>query len=516
MSTTWKILIDWERDGSSGSYDDVTQRMMDVKWFIGFRTAYMDAADNNRLELSLSNTDRLFSPENITSPLYGKLVPFRSVRIESFDGTVTRTHWTGWVEKINPSVNIWGEKRVTILASGPMQFLIDTQTKLPLQEEQRTDEIIAKLLTEVVIPPALSQAWVVGNTSYGELGIGTRLADVNALYTLDHGVVELPYVGDNWTDGDKSYDVYRAIDDVASAERGRFFFNRQGQAIFWNRLRLQDEIVPSANFNDTMNDLEYSHADSEDLKNEITVNAHPRTVSPNTDDLLWQLDKEVSIDANKEQKISVKYTDKNESEARIGAKDAYLTEVTFQSGTATVTFESSANGGQLLVKNTTNKNVVLKTATVRGRKITDFGKMEATAEDLTSITFYGRRQMRMNLPSVDNLEYAQQIADFELARRKTPQGSVKHMTLRSHATKGGNSHTQQLGLTIGSVVVISESQTGHNSQRYVIIGEAHRLADAGQLYETTWYLEPTRNSQFPWKLGAVSRGEVGVVTRLAF
>jgi hypothetical protein len=517
MATLWRFLIDWDRNGNfTGIYDNVAPFVLNANWFVGSREAYVNVGDDSMFELILNNADRRFSPENTASPLYGKIAPFRPVRVESFDGTTTRIHWTGWIEKIEPMVNTFGERKMTLLASGVMQFLQEAQTQLPLQEEQYTDEIIAKLLTEVVIPPALSQAWVVGNMSYGELGLSTILADVSALYSLDDGVVQLPYAGDNWTNGDDTYDTYRAMDDVVSAERGRFFFNRQGQGVFWNRLRLQDEIVPSATFNNSMNDLVYSYAGPEDLKNEIVVNAHPRTVSPNTDDLLWQLDKEVTIAANKEQKISVKYTDKEATEARIGAKEAYLTQVTFQTGTATVTFESSANGGELLVKNTTNKNVILKTAAIRGRKITDFGKMEATAQDLTSVTFFGRRQMRLNLRSVDNLEYAQQIADYELARRKDPKGYVKHVTLRSHATEGGNSHPQQLALTIGSVVVISESQTGHDSQRYVIIGEAHRLSDAGQLYETTWYLEPTRNNQFPWKLGTSSRGEVGTVTRLAF
>jgi hypothetical protein len=81
---------------------------------------------------------------------------------------------------------------------------------------------------------------------------------------------------------------------------------------------------------------------------------------------------------------------------------------------------------------------------------------------------------------------------------------------------GGGSHAQQLDCTLGDVISITETQTGHTAQRYYIIGEAHQLSESAQLWQTTWYLAPAASEPFPWKLGVTDRGELGVNTRLAF
>ena len=113
MATQWKVEIDWERNGNyTGTYDNVTDRTILTQWFVGMRQPYQLTADNSVLRLVLRNDDRLFSAEYASSPLKDKLVPLRPVRIQSDDGTDTRTHFTGWVETIIPSVNqLWRAHR---------------------------------------------------------------------------------------------------------------------------------------------------------------------------------------------------------------------------------------------------------------------------------------------------------------------------------------------------------------------------------------------------------------------
>jgi hypothetical protein len=93
MPTTWTIAIDWDRnDNFTDTYDNVTTRVMQVNWFLGMRKEYQDKADNAMLGMVLRNNDRLYSPENAASPLFGKIAVQRPVRIQSNDGTTTRTH----------------------------------------------------------------------------------------------------------------------------------------------------------------------------------------------------------------------------------------------------------------------------------------------------------------------------------------------------------------------------------------------------------------------------------------
>jgi len=412
MPTTWTISINWDRDGGfSETYDNVTTRTIYAEWFLGFQTLYMDTADNSKLQLILDNSDKRFSPENTSSPIVRKVRPFVPVRVQSNDGTTLRTHWVGWIETIQPDVNQSGQRRVTITAAGPMLFFKAAETDIDLQINQRTDIIIDTLLDQVVIPPPLTGAWYlhedganIANISpiniWYQLGTNTYLADPRTQRSLDIGEVTLALAADNWVARDREKDtkfsIYRAIADVVAAERGRFYFNREGRAIFWNRSKLQYAVIPSPSvtLNNEMVDMTYSYASTDnDFKNEINVTCHPRTLSVELDAILWKVKKPITIAPGKAQKIEVSYRDKDATDARIGGINVYYNDVVFSSGTATIKLEAKANSATLILKNSGGANAVLSGLTLRGQKITDFGELEAESVSTASIAMYGQRTL---------------------------------------------------------------------------------------------------------------------------
>ncbi len=519
--TTWSVAIDWERNGTfEDTYDDVTDRVVSAQWFLGFRQPYQDAADNSILSLTLKNHDRRYSPEYKDSELVGKLVPFRPVRIQSSDGLVTHVHWRGWLESIQPTVNRFGQRLVQIVATGPMQFLKAAETSLELQENRRTDEVILDLIGEVVFPPSLASAWVLGRQGNSEIGQTTFLTDISTYSDLDEGHLTLKMAGDNWVSQGGSSDlrqntfnVYHAIRDVAAAERGRFLFDRGGKALFWNRQHLFEGEAVASMFDDTMTDMAYSYAGLDQMKNEVIVTCHPRAISTSNQDVLWELEGAViTVEQDEPRTIYIKY--KDDGGNRVGAKEVTAGDLEFEQGSATVTVQANANGADLTFTNTSSVTAIITSCVVRGRKITDFGSMDAKSVDTGSIVDYGRRTLQINLPLIDTLEEAEHIAQFERTRRSQPRGAVSTLTLLSHGTKGGGQHQHQLALTLGDKLAVAEAQTGHQAEHY-IIGEVHKLTSGAALYETTWYLEPAPDA-YPWKLGIEGRSELGQVTALAF
>ncbi len=497
MATTWTVAIDWERNSNFiGTYDDVTNRVLDAHWLIGARKPYQDVADEMMLSLTLDNSDKRYSPEYASSPLFGSVVSFRPVRVQSNDGTTVRTHYTGWIEKIEPEVNQYGERTIKVICSGAATlFLASAETNLEVQENKRTDEIIDALLDEVVLPPALIGNAIIDLPS--SIINSVNIVDGQMPRIVQQGKTTLAFAADNWSRrGDEveeaaSFSIYRAIKDVVAAERGRFFFDREGKAIFWQRHRLIMNLTLQATFNNTMIDMEYSFAGLGEFANDITVTCHPRTVSAGDNELLWQLDKSVKLQPKQERELGAPYRD--DSNNRIGGRNVNLANATYNTGEnfspVTVVFkEKGANRAVPHVRNEGSTQAELLTCEVRGQKITDFGSMEASARDSLSIVKHGRRDMRMNLQSVDDLDNAEAIADFELMRRKEPTGKVAAVTVRSHGKNGGDQHAHQLARTIGDRIKVIESQTGHTGE-YFIIGEEHRLSEQATLFETTWYLE---------------------------
>ena len=229
---------------------------------------------------------------------------------------------------------------------------------------------------------------------------------------------------------------------------------------------------------------------------------------------MWELkDAVIRVAPGARREVYVKY--KDEKDKRIGGREVTVEDVEFLQGRCLVNVEAKANGANLVFKNESDsREAVVEKCVVQGRKIVDEGQMDARAIDQESITFFGRRTMNINLPSIDDLDQAQYIADFERNRRKTPFGLAQSITLQSHAENGGGRHADQLGLTIGALIELRETQTDHDGT-YFIIGEAHELARGGKHWTTTWYLEPQVETP-RWKLGDAVRGKLDTSTYLAY
>jgi hypothetical protein len=58
MPTTWKVLVDWDRNGNfTGADDDVTSRVLQAKWSLGSNRAYAEVANDSKLDLVLPNNN---------------------------------------------------------------------------------------------------------------------------------------------------------------------------------------------------------------------------------------------------------------------------------------------------------------------------------------------------------------------------------------------------------------------------------------------------------------------------
>jgi hypothetical protein len=424
-----------------------------------------------------------------------------------------------------------GDRTVEITAAGPMQFFRATETNLALQENKRSDEVITELVKEVVIPPPLSKAWVLGRSGF-TLGQTTRLANTKIATVFNQGKTTFVRVADNWVrrgdspDGARNnFDVYRAIRDVVGAERGRFLFSRDSTALFWNRhycMLPGAEETPKATFSTNLTGLSYSYASLEHLKNEIIVTCNPRAISATSSEVLWQLPQEVRIPAGQQRTVIARFQDSAGN--RIAARNVSLSSVVFSKGFAYVSFTAKANSAEIVLGNPgkvtgdtqrkETEDAILTNCVVLGQKITDLGRVDATSIDNGSIADHGRRTLRLNLPAVDNLDDAQSIAIFERVRRSQPRGIAQTITLCSHGKQGGGQHADQLNLTLGDLITVQETQTGHSAD-YFIIGEMHRLAQGATLFETTWYLE-TAPKTYPWKLDHNTRSRLDNTTRLTY
>jgi len=507
----YSFLIDWDNNGTFvGPYDDVTPYVHAANWFLGMKQAYQYMPDESEATFTLVNTTRIFSPENVASPLYGKMVPHRRMKVVSTNGYEPETTlWSGYVDYINPTpMQYKGPFLTEVRGVGPKSILSRAVINLALLEDVTTDEAIAAILDQVQVPPAFEGSWRLGTATVSELGDTTFLSTAELDTDLDVGDVILPFVGDNWDNFTNAFD---AISTVVLAEQGKLFFSRTGEIVFWNRSRFQGTNTIFHTFGDTFFGIEYSYG--KEIYNRIKVTYYPRFISASSTDVLWTLDEPLTIPAGEEQTIQANFN--SEEGVKIGGKDVVIPNtvdgtLVVGSGAATISdSEIAADSLKMTFTNAGGVPAVITTLVVKGKRISAFNSQTVEEYDGYSISYYGQREKSIDLKLVTDIDDARGVAQSQLLRYKEPAGRVRSISMYNRDIDWA---LRQLALETGIVIGVGETQTQHTNQ-YVIVGEQFEYRDNGTNVKSTVYLEPLTDLT-PWLLGVTDRSELGTSTLL--
>ena len=123
-----------------------------------------------------------------------------------------------------------------------------------------------------------------------------------------------------------------------------------------------------------------------------------------------------------------------------------------------------------------------------------------------SLNLYRPQALLFDLPALDSVAQAESLARFELARRKTPRGQVRSLTLTNQIHE-----TQILARTLFDRITVQETQTDHAAD-YDIVAEAHEVDLGSTRHRVTWTLASAEASTF-WVLG---RDKLNQTTILAY
>lgn len=514
---TLKFYFDFDNDNSFSVVEDVSEWVMNAGWSIGMHAPYQEVGDETRLSLVLDNRDKRFSPEYVNGPYYGNFQPQRRVKVEAVYDGVTYPLYLGYIDAIKPAPMDGTTTEVS--CSGAKQYMQKQLITLPLMENVRTDEVMQNILTGLHLPPTMTEAWILGLPGNSELGVTTYLADLSLAFEIDTGATTFAYVADNWdadfqgnqyTAGDwqTGFRGYDAIKDVVAAEQGRFFFNREGKAIFWNRARMQtnttlSDILDGSDF--LAKSLKYAYG--ERLYNDIHVMVYPRTIDAG-DSILWELDEPVTVRPDKERKVSARYSERDSAET-ISAIDPYIFAFTTEDAVnIDRAVEWKATGATILLNSDNKKKKDVESIIIKGRRMVDYDKVEIILDDASSRALYGTREYRIDSKMMQNTGLAENIAEYALYRFKEPRGEILS---GQFLVRDGVTWKRALQREIGDRVALSDEQTGHSAE-YFIMGEGHQYnADTG--YRVTWYFETADNNTY-WLLGMSGYSELGISTRL--
>lgn len=510
-SATYTVAIDWDDDGDfTDPGENITADVLHMTWRLGLAQPYDSLAPPISARITLRNPSRDYSPEYSSHDLQ----PGKPIRIQSHDGLTTRTHFTGFITRVEPTPGTLGQRQTVIHASGPEPWLSQHRIRLPPQVNVTADQVITALLDSLNLRlPVIGGYWLLDVPGQAELDTNTRLGGTYPRL-IETGQSTFAYVADTWGAG---LPADEALRQMAESERGRVFVNRFGEIVFFNRHHTLLATTALASFVNNMDGLEYAYG--ADVTNRVQVALTPRSIGA-AGTTLWLLENAQVIQPGETcvRRIGAPFRDADSRPIGALAVITPVAGVDYQANTladgtgADVTaqlavrlVETGASGATLEIRNnSTSKVYLLAGAKLRGTPIIQGDPVLVEQVDWASVNLYGLNTLQLTTPALGALEDADQLTRFELARRKDPRGVVRSLDLT------GTLHLAQiLARALFDRITIQDSQTDHAAD-YFIIAEEHEVDLGGARHRCRWLLEPASASAF-WVLDSSRLDQTTVV-----
>lgn len=464
MTLIYHVQLDTADDGSYAT--DLVSDVISLWWRLGMQQPSQSIAPLSKAKITLDNIDKKYSPEDVSS----NLEIGRKVRIQTTTtGPITTTMLIGVI--VNVIVTQENNQHISQV------FIEGIEREL--------------FFVEVLIAP---QVDVLPNTVMALI-----MAEVGGLTFLgDTGQTRFAYMADNWNEGILAIEGIR---EAVDADRGSYYSQRNA-ALRYRRRRFNTTNDTSQHtFNDDMIDIDYSYG--HDTVSTVKVTCIPRKqLAAGT--IIWTVFNAQRILTGISRRIIATFRDDQENPC--GAivivtpvattdyvantkKDGTGTNVT---AFVTVALTSSDFSAATLTVTSTYPETVYMQPGMQLRGTPIYGGVPITVEqtDATAEAAYGKNILHLNLSPVDSIDDANEVAQYELGRRKNPIGNIGSILLDAQ------DHPIQIARrTMRDRITITETQTDH-SDDYFIIGEEHEITLGGAQHQTRWYLEPASISDY--------------------
>lgn len=523
---TYRFYIDLTGDGDFVDADEnISAYVIFAEWELGFRPFDTIGRQGNAI-LTLNNTDRRFSPENTGSPYFDvgtktNILPLRSMKITMDTGGGETTMFTGLINRLEVAPGTKMNRRAILRCTDNSTLTIQRRIRdFALQQDQRSDVVLLYLLDNNIT----FGTWLLGIVGKSELGIATelggpRFSDTSQIQT---GLETFQYIGDTWFN--ERVIIAKAIQDIVQSEGfpARFYYDRQGRPVFWNRQYLQARTDTPTNIIADSDAIGMNYDWGARVYNNVVVSMTPRELATGTEVIFINRSRAIKIGFGETKSIRALFVD--DVGARVGATEL----VTPELGTD-YTINTAADGSgsdvttgittrlterpehaEIIFQSNNPTTVYIRNLQLRGRKLRHFNPSEISARNGESESLYGKRDLTIAAPLLNDPDIGDGIARLMLSIRSKPESAIFGLTI---ANADAAQLAQIEGLTIGTRIALTEGQTDLAGEVYILTSERHVVTGGGTFHTVTYGTEPQEAYNF-WLLGIAGRSGLGETTKL--
>lgn len=455
--------IDRIRD--KGPYGDITE---DLDWLEPLtidrgRPSPLDTFKIGTFSFTALNSDKKFTPENTSSPLFPNVGPRRKIQIQAVYSQVPYPFYTGYTKEIKPVPRLGPPKQVVFQCEDAFGLFQEQQIKTVLYINALTGTIINGLLDQINWPSA------------------DRFIDAGQM-TVKFMAWDEIFVG-------------QALMEIASGEGGQLYIGEDGKVVFEDRHHRAKppHNAAVATIDNTMEKTMY-RLGKDLVRNRMDINVYPRKVGT-ADAVIGDLKTKPKIATGQTIDFFIYYRDPDTqlpAEAQNVTTPVSGTDYTAHSnsdgtgqvltGNLTVTFTNFGRSGKWEVTNN-GPEAFLTKAQIRGQALTTFDILLVRKEDSATIGQYIAAHI---LDSRIRQEYEPAVdeANWLLSFLKDEVGYFDVMLSNG---KEAN-FLQCLQREISDRVRIVNTPTSLDENAF-IGAILHEITQGGKVLKTTWILE---------------------------
>ena len=370
------------------------------------------------LKATLDNRSGDYSSFNTSSPLYGKILQGRPVRLSATSAAQSKVViWQGYLSRITPVAHTGGDSTALLEAHGPLQQVNLDQVSVAMVSNQRTDQVIDDILD--------AAGW----------GSGSDYR------SLDEGQTTITRY---WAD--RTYTV-QALQEIESTEGGFIREGKTGKIIFDDRHhRLSGAaLVSQATFSDASGaTLPYTGIIQDDYLPHIfnIFEADVQTYTVGSLAVLWTLSETGSdspaIAPGVARTFVARYPSTGSGNTAKGV-DAWTTTAATTDMTASaaagsgteltgdvgISVSKSSETMEIQLTNNGSVTLYITKLQARGTPITSNDPVTIKAEDSTSQTDFGKRTWPSKTKFIPTTTEAVDWADYNVGIYKDPTATLK-------------------------------------------------------------------------------------------
>jgi hypothetical protein len=492
------VAVYTEADGyhinssDTATYDNLQAYLQNTDWQLGKKKYFDPLAYEGTLNVVVDNTSRIFSPANADSPLYGLLKQNLKVLVQVKRPSTGEwvTMWAGWTDKFDAMVGTASAKKATIRCKQGVYRLREGEFSWLPKDDQRISDVIPDVVNySGWRTTATPLQWWLSKTR--QLGVDTFLVATSDIWaTLDTGINVYEYIGHGWNNATK---VETALKELLEAEDAVLWVRRDGRLELLTRDRFAYFGTSDATIDvGTLTKAEYTYG--ENLINTVEMFVKPKEETQNT--IVWRTKEQIHVrgkrgggasdpilltfeyEEGKERTVDnlqlsqedmdvLVYevpTPKRRRRQLISAEVAPVSD----EGITIKTQDNGQGKTYLYITNDKARDRYVDIS-IYGDFITGGEGVSYEFQDLDAIADYDalhKVELKSNIVTTES--QVKSLADLRLIRNGYPEGEFSWIEIISEDT----TLTEQiLDLTLGSLISLSEGQTGETDKVHVVLGE---------------------------------------------